>query len=180
MKTPAELNLEARIKNHENRILMLMFHKETLEAKVEHLRKKISGQNKIVVVGSLAEANEENLLTSINTVFSEDDLPNREDFYLAYDELFQVVMTINTMQNELDGYKEHSARLTNQEAMGLEDDKIQRLVIKAKMVAPNQDEKLKMELYELVKRHEKGLTTMKDKISFVQALKFAMLKVRTK
>lgn len=176
MNLPAELDLKARIQNIDNEILMLMFHKETLEAKIQHIRKKISGDNKIVVVGSIAQASEENLLTSINRVFDEKDIPDREEFFNAYDELSQIVKRINSVQNTLEGYKTHAARLKNQDALGIEDEKIDKLVMKARMILMNQDDKLKKELSELISRHEKGLNTMKDKISFVQALKFALLK----
>jgi hypothetical protein len=170
MKTNAE------IQNIENEILMLLFHKETLEAKVEHIRKKISGDNKIVVVGSLSEASGENLLTSINRVFDEKDIPDREEFFNTYAELLQIVNRINSMQNQMESYKTHAARLKNQDALGIEDEKIEKLVLKAKMLYGAQETKLKLELVELINRHRKGLNTMKDKISFVQALKFALLK----
>ena len=174
MKTPAEIDFDNRIKNLDLESRLLLFHSETLQFKSDELLQKEKVSASIVVIATINAVMDDETV-GFPEVIEKKDIPRREEFYLAKDEFLMIMRRYNTLINELVAVKEHAGRIKNQDAMGIEDRALAQLVMKAKMVGPNLKGKRKDEMKQLVDLYEKGLTTMKQKISFVQGLKYLLL-----
>lgn len=182
---PAEVQHEARIQNFENEIRLLYFHWESLAFRANLVKggDNVKAAVDIVSVKSMPEAmafineeREKDFLSIFEKEPSKQNIQQREEYFHIWDEIAMIVLRINTMQSKLLTFKEHSARIKNQEAMLLADQEIVKLVNKAKRLIPQLEGVTKAQMEELVDRWGKGLTTLQSKISFIQALKFVLMK----
>ena len=124
--TPKE-NINDVIHTAQNEIELLKFHKETLEMKIKYLRPKL--ESPIKIVGSVKQ---DTYFPNEKTTWTEKDVPVREEFFYANNELIEIVHTINAKQLALGMHLAGLKKAEETQQKGVDKHKMAALVSEAK------------------------------------------------
>ena len=160
-------NLDAIINNVKNEIGLLLFHKETMEMKINYLRPKL--ESPIAIVG---EVHQDTYFPNEKTNWNEKDIPVREAFFHANNELLDVVGAINAKQLALSRLETDLKKHQETQQKGIDKHKMADLISKAKGLLNNKDvsKENKDKLRHNISLYEKGIYSNTDKTAFFQRL----------